>query len=187
MLGLDGWTQHQLQWECLSDITAKGFFTITREKPCSSKIHLSYFRWKIWIQLIYPTRTYFFSLIMIISAINICAVQSLPLVRQISYWLRTQIINMPEALHQAFFDYTILCTCKINTSYIIFLHTARVADFWPMYRDWTWKLCCSHAKWSSFFVSAAWAHRENIHFSTSEELIKTCVFPYLQRSRGIFT
>lgn len=126
-------------------------FYCHQRKACSSKIHLSCFRWIIWIQLIYPTRTHLSSLTMIISAINVCAVQHLPLVTQISFWLRAQIINMPETLHQAFFDCTILCTCKINASYIILLHTVKVADFWPRYRDWTWKLCSSHAKWSSFF------------------------------------
>lgn len=151
MLGLDGWTQPRLQWEHLSDTTAKGFFYCHQRKACSSKIHLSCFRWIIWIQVIYPTRTHLSSLTMIISAINVCAVQRLPLVTQISFWLRAQIINMPETLHQAFFDYTILCTCKINASYIILLHTVKVADFWPRYRDWTWKLCSSHAKWNSFF------------------------------------
>lgn len=95
----------------------RGFYCHQR-KICSSKIHLSCFRWKIQIQLISPTRAYLSSLTMIISATNVCSVQCLPLVRQISYWLRAQIINVPEDLHQAFFDYTILLhmqnQCKLH-------------------------------------------------------------------------
>lgn len=181
MLGLDGWTQPQLQWECLSDITTKGVFTVTREKH-------ALLRFLFQVKNLNTTNLSNKNLfIFLISAINVCAVQWLPLVRQTSYWLRAQMISVPEALYQAFFDYTILCTCKINASYIILLHTVRVADFWPMYRDWTWKVWSSHAKWSSFFLGAAWAHQENNHFNYSKEHIKTGVLPYLQRSRGIFT